>query len=103
MFIDHMYFSWVTGMVWTLAMLTSFAMVRAVGRHGKSYSNPAAAATAFPGKKHTLLFSIPCHCRARSLNRSGTRSTGDARFMQNRDLLPCRCRAPAKGKEDTSC
>lgn len=93
MFTDHMFFSWATEMVWGLAALSTFAVSCRV--------RTKPVAKVFPAKK------IPFTLRNGSA-RSSTQfhaqfRTGAPVARINRELFPLGRRAPAKGKEDTSC
>ncbi len=97
MFTDHMFFSWATEMAVVLAVLSTFA----VSCRGRLVNKTKPVAAASPAKK------IPFTLRdgsVRSSTQFNTRFRKGAPVARiNRELFPLGRRAPAKGKEDTSC
>ena len=96
MFTDHMFFSWATEMAVVLAALSAFALSHRV----RFVSKTKPVAKASPAKN------IPFTLRngsARSSTHFSTQFRGAPVARINRELFPLGRRAPAKGKEDTSC
>lgn len=101
MFTDHMFFSGAIGMLWVLAMLTSFAMSYRVRFQKTILLHPAPGSSVPP---ETEYFSTLRNCSVRSSNHfSAHFRYGAQNARKNRDLFPRGRRAPANGKEDTSC
>lgn len=111
MFTDHLFFSWVTGMVWILAMLTFIATthrVRFLTLHLRPAPvSPLAAIGQTPIKSSAISFTHFQNCAEcinRSLQPESPHRKREASILNlPRDLFPLGRRAPANGKEDTSC
>ncbi len=96
MFTDHMFFSWATEMAVVLAVLSTFA----VSCRGRLVNKTKPVAKAVPTKK--ISFTLR-DGSARSSTQVSTQFRRSAPVATNCELFPLGRRAPAKGKEDTSC
>jgi hypothetical protein len=101
MFTDHMFFSGATEMFEALVMLTSVGWsyrVQCFNRHPKVVPlHPAPGSSAHTNPIDLSTLRKSCACYSNSFRSGGrvARNIGD--------LFPSGCRAPANGKEETSC